>query len=62
MKNETIKMNIQTLNIKTGTIKIKKATGIYQNFTNGTPYISLFYSIAGYTVYITIWFNLQNSA
>ena len=24
MKNETIKMNIQILNIKTGTIKIKK--------------------------------------
>ena len=35
MKNETIKINIQILNIKSGTIK--KAAGIYQNFTNGTP-------------------------
>ena len=38
MKNETIKMNTLILKIKTGTIKIKKETGIYHNFTNGTPY------------------------
>ena len=26
------------LNIKTGTIKIKKQLTLYQNFTNGIPY------------------------